>query len=213
MLTYDVDLLILEPALFKLWRIDHQQRCRGGNGTLDGTSFSASGMDFIASGVQVGDVLYLASIDSVIDGCYEIIEVASTTQLTVSMVRGDETDPPIAVGSGNNLIWHISTFAPQRARAERSLSDRLGLTPEAIDMLSAESRRQFRAAVTAAALVLVFEALIQQDDDDDVFERKKDVYQQATEAAVCRLRLELDTTGDERTDTVRRGDELHLKRG
>lgn len=211
MLTNDVDLLVYEPGLFKAWWIAHQQRCRGGSGTLGGTTFTASAMDFVAAGVQAGDVLYLTSIDGVIDGCYEIIERLSATQLTISMVRGDVSEPPIAVGSGTDLAWRISTFLPQRAQGERLLSERLHLTPAAIETLSAESRRQFRTALITASLVLIFEALIQQDDDD-LFERKKDVYRQLLESAICRLRLELDTTGDGRPDATFAGDNQPLKR-
>ena len=212
MLTNDVNLLVFEPALFGMWQIGHQQYGRGSSAALNGTSFSAAGEDFPAAGVQAGDVLYLASIDSVIDGCYEIVEVVSATQLIVSVLRGDAAEPPIAVGVGSNLIWRISTFAPQRAIAERMVSDRLELTPEMMEVMNENSLRRLKTAMIAAALALIFETLIQQDDDDDVFGRKKDVYRQMVEEAVCRLRLEMDTTGDGQTDVIHRGDDLQLKR-
>ncbi|NLW83831.1 MAG: hypothetical protein GXY41_05430 [Phycisphaerae bacterium] len=212
MLTHDVDLLVYEPGLFKLWRIDHQQRGKGGNGTLNGTAFSAAGAEFVNAKVQAGDVLTLASIDGLIDGCYEIVAVVSATQLTVSVVRPDAADAAIPVGVGNNLIWHIGTFAPQRALAERMLCDRLELTDASLAALNAKSVQRLGLAMIAAALAIVFEALIQQDGDEKTLGRKKDIYQQMLESVVIRLYLEADTTGDGQPDTAFRGDAVKMKR-
>jgi hypothetical protein len=212
MMTQDTDLLVYEPALFRLWKIDHQQRGKGGNGTLNGTAFSAAGVDFSAAGVQGGDVVYLSSIDGMIDGCYEIVEVVSATQLTVSMLRAVETDVPIAVGVGNNLIWRISSFAPQRALAERMLLDRLQLSDEMIAALGVQSVWRLRSAVTFATLGMIFESLIQQKDDEEMFGRKKEVYQQMLETAITRLRLDMDFDGDGQRDTTLRGEVVCLNR-
>ena len=212
MMTKDVDLLTVEPGLFKTWRIDHQQRGKGGNGTLSGTTFSAAGVQFITAGVQAGDVLYLASIDGVIDGCYEIVEVVSATQLTVSVLRGDEMQPPLPVGAGNSLIWRISIFAPQRALAERTLRDRLELTDEAVAALDETGLWRLRAAMVSAALTLIFESLVQQDDDEEVFGRKKETYRQALEASMVRLRLAFDADGDGQIDATLRGDSVRMNR-
>ena len=202
MLTKDVDLLVMEPCLFGVWRIGHQQRGRGGNGSVSGTAFSAAGVNFLDAGVQPGDVVYLASVDGTIDGCYEIVEVVSATQLVVSMVRGGADELPIPVGSGSNLIWRITTFAPQRALAQQTLLDRLELDDDAVATLSDTSRRQLCAAVVAATLAMVFEAMTQADDDADVFERKKDVYQHAVETALVQLRLEHEDGRMQRGDTT-----------
>ena len=212
MRTKDVDLLTVEPGLFKAWRIGHQQRGRGGDGVLNGTTFTAAGGQFIAAGVQAGDVLYLASIDGVIDGCYEIVEVVSTTQLIVSVLRGDQTQPPRPVGAGSSLIWRISTFAPQRALAERMLLDRLELTDEAVAALDETGQWRLGAAMVSAALALIFESLVQQDDDDEVFGRKKETYQQALEASLVRLRLAFDIDGDGQPDATLRGDTVRMNR-
>lgn len=212
MRTKDVDLLTVEPGLFKAWRIDHQQRGRGGDGVLNGTTFIAAGGQFIAAGVQAGDVLYAASIDGVIDGCYEIVEVVSATQLVVSVLRGDEAQPPRPVGAGSNLIWRISTFAPQRALAERTLLDRLELTEEAVAGLDETGQWRLGAAMVSAALALIFESLDQQEDDDEVFGRKKETYQQALEASLVRLRLAFDIDGDGQPDATQRGDSVRMNR-
>lgn len=190
MLTKDVDLLVYEPGLFKAWRVAHQQRGRGGDGVLAGTTFSAASGNFVNAGVRAGDVLYAASIDGAIDGCYEVVTVVSATQLVVSVVRGDETAAAVPVGTGSNLIWRISTFYPHRFTAEQWLRDRLALTADDVDALEAVSTRQLRTAMIAAALALVFEALCQTEDEAEFFVRKKEVYEQAVEMHLATLRLD-----------------------
>jgi len=190
MLTKDVDLLVYEPGLFKTWRVAHQQRGRGGDGVLSGTTFSAASGNFINAGVQAGDVLYAASIDGAIDGCYEVAAVNSATQLVVSVVRGDTAAAAIPVGTGSNLIWRISTFYPHRYTAEQWLRDRLALTADEVDALEDTSRRQLRAAMIAASLALVFEAMCQTEDEAEFFVRKKEVYEQAVEMHLTTLRLD-----------------------
>lgn len=212
MMTKDVDLLVYEPALFKLWKIDHQQRGKGGSGSLNGTAFTAAGVNFITAQIRHGDVLYLASIDGLIDGCCEIVEVVSASQLTVSILRADESDPPIPVGSGSNLIWRISTFAPQRAMAERELLERLELADETFANLTEASLRRMNAVAVAAALILVFESLICEYDNEKLLGRKKDVYRHMLDTALSRLRIEVDTSGDDQPDTTRRGDAARLDR-
>jgi len=199
MLTKDVDLLVYEPGLFKAWRVAHQQRGKGGDGVLSGTAFSAASGNFMNAGVAAGDVITLTSIDGMIDGCYEVVGVVSATQLTVSVLRADETAAAIPVGAGSNLIWCISTFYPHRYTGEQWLRDRLALTSDDVDALEAVSTRQLRMAMTAAALVLVFEALCQTEDEAEFFVRKKEVYEQAVEMHLATLRLNT-------ADAVRRGD-------
>lgn len=212
MMTKDVDLLVVEPGLFKTWRIEHQQRGKGGDGVLNGTAFSAAGGNFVNAGVQAGDVVTLASIDGMIDGCYEVVGVVSATQLTVSVLRADDGHAAIPVGSGNSLIWRISSFAPQRALAERRLLDRLELADDFAAGLSEASLWRLRAAAVSAALAMIFESLCQEETDEEVFGRKKDVYQQAVETATEQLRLEFDVDGDGETDQTLRGDSVRMER-
>ena len=212
MLTKDVDLLVYEPGLFKVWRVEHQQRGKGGDGVLNGTAFSAASGNFVNAGVQVGDVVTLASIDGMIDGCYEVVGVVSATQLTVSVVRADATLAAIPVGSGNSLIWRVSTFGPQRAMAERRLLDRLGLEEDSLAMLDEQSLWRVRTAAVSAAMVMIFEALYQEETDEDMFGRKKEIYAEAVEATVARLRLEFDADGDGDVDQVVCGDAVQMER-
>ncbi len=212
MMTKDVDLLIYEPGLFKTWRIEHQSKGKGGDGVMSGTAFSAAGGNFVAAGVEAGDVVTLTSVDGMIDGCFEVVAVVSATQLTVSVVRGDETQGAVPVGTGTSLIWRISSFGPQRAAAERMMLDRVGLDDTAAAALDEASLRRLRMVIVSAALVMVFESLIQLEDDVAVLGRKKDVYRRAAEAALVQLRLEFDVDGDGDTDHTLRGGAVQMER-
>lgn len=135
MLCADIDILKLEPSLFTgtSFPFPSQSLCRGANGALAGTAFSAAGMNFSAQGLTAGHVIYLSDGVGNIDGVYEIVNVVSTTQLTLSVVRSDDSASPISIGSGSNLFFRISTFAPQIAQAEYELSQRLRLKPGSSD--------------------------------------------------------------------------------
>lgn len=98
------------------------------------------------------------------------------------------------------------------ALAERVLLDRLEWIDTTLAGLDAASVWRLRSAATAAAMSLIFEAVIQQDGDEEVLGRKKGIYQEAFEAAVIRLRLELDTNGDGRTDVALRGNTARFRR-
>ena len=171
MLTKDVDLLVCEPGLFKVWRVEHQQRGKGGDGVLNGTAFSAASGNFVNAGVQVGDVVTLASIDGMIDGCYEVVGVVSATQLTVSVVRADATLAAIPVGSGNSLIWRVSTFGPQRAMAERRLLDRLELAEAFQDGVlyvnDSALQTQIEEAGPEEFVVVIHDADYPEDEEED----------------------------------------------
>ena len=74
---------------------------RGGNGwELAGTTFEASGANFVSAGVEAGDCVYLRSADGILDGVYEIVAVDSATQLCVSVLRADSEADPIAPPAG-----------------------------------------------------------------------------------------------------------------
>ena len=59
----DVDLVKFEPEVFGSWFLSSQMLCGGDNGIVAGTQFTAAGVDFIASQVQAGGVIWLESAD------------------------------------------------------------------------------------------------------------------------------------------------------
>ena len=85
----DVDILKYEPMLFGHLHLPWQVIAEGTGGTLNGTTFTEAGADFVSVGVCAGGVIYLASEDGVLDGAFEIVSVDSATQLSISVLRSD----------------------------------------------------------------------------------------------------------------------------
>lgn len=162
MLCADIDILKLEPTLFAgtSFPFPSQSLCRGANGALAGTAFSAAGMNYTSQGVAVGHVIYLSDGVGNIDGVYEIVNVVSTTQLTLSVVRSNDTASAISIGSGSNLFFRISTFGPQIAQAEYELSQRLRLKPgfsdSAYDLTNLADQKNLKAACVFWSLSRIF---------------------------------------------------------
>ena len=132
----DVDLLLWEPMLFRDYAYPSQTLCQGVDGVTSGTSFTSAGASFLSSAVKAGHVIYL--YNSVIDSCYEVVEVLSDTELTVSVLRHKETDDPIPPPGGSNLQYRISTFDPQAEEIGNDLLQYFGIYPDGSD-----GRRRF----------------------------------------------------------------------
>ena len=120
----DADLARFEPGVFSDWYLSSQVLCGGDSGILSGSQFVASGVDFESSGVQAGGVIWLASTDGAIDGVYEIAEVVDASHLTVSVMRVDESQEVIPIGSGSGLTWRILSYGVQGYEVLWELSQR-----------------------------------------------------------------------------------------
>ncbi len=110
--SQDVDILKWEPNLFCDLAWPSQTLCEGDDGELSGTTFTSSSGSFDSCGLSSGKVIYLNDNDG-INGCYEIVSVDSATQLTVSVLRGDDEGDLIAPPSGSGIGYRVSTFDPQ----------------------------------------------------------------------------------------------------
>lgn len=165
MLCSDTDILKLEPGLLSgtSFPLASQTLCRGVTGALSGTTLTATGENFTSRGVAAEHVIYLSDGVGNIDGVYEIVSVDTATQLTISIVRSDESASPIGIGSGSNLYYRISTFAPQIAQAEYELSQRLRLKPgyaeSAYGLEHLADQKNLKAACVFWSLAWVFGSL------------------------------------------------------
>jgi len=165
MLCADIDILKLEPGLFAgtEFSFPSQELCRGMNGSLAGTAFTASGESFISRRIGAGNAIYLTDGLGVIDNVYEVVSVVSATQLVLSMVRMDETADPISIGTGANLLYRIRTFGPQIAQAQYELSQRLRLKPGYAESVygleDLTDQKNLRAACVFWTLSMIFGSL------------------------------------------------------
>lgn len=196
----DVDILKYEPVLFGELHLPWQVLGAGSGGTLSGTTFAASGADFVSAQVSTGQVIYLQSADGSLDGAYEIASVDSATELTVSVIRTDSNDEPIAPPAAADISYRISTFGPQASEVGFQLTEHFGIGPGnsasnvgAEDILDADVLK--RASVFA--VVSSVYAMLASKAKDDNFWKKSLHYQRLFEKAreQCRLSIDVDSDG------------------
>jgi hypothetical protein len=207
-LCNDIDILKYEPALFGEFHPANQVMAAGTGGKLAGTTFEASGADFVSAGIEAGDCVYLRSADGILDGAYEIVAVDSATQLCVSVLRGDSESVPIAPPSGSGITYRISTFRPQVAEVSLRLMEYLWIRPGQVigdvsvdEILDSDEVRQLCAmGVTAAA----YRTLASGADGENL-KVKSQEYEQMFGKGMERCRVAIDKDGDGVADSLRYG--------
>lgn len=211
----DADILRYEPILFGELHLPGQVLAAGTGGTLSGTTFTASGADFVSAKVSSGRVVYLQSADGTVDGAYEIVSVDSATQLTVSVIRADSDADAVAPPAGSDISYRISTFAPQAGEAAFQLTEYFGIAPGnpasdigAADILDADVLK--RASVFAV-LSGVY-AMLASKAKDDNFWKKSLHYQRLFGKARERCRFSIDVGSDGVADVTKAGASVRLVR-
>jgi hypothetical protein len=207
-LCSDRDILKYEPALFGVNFPANQVIAAGTAGVLTGTTFGASGANFVSAQVEPGDCIYLKSADGSLDGVYEIVAVDSATQVCVSVLRADSQSDPIAPPAGTGITYRISTFKPQIVNASLILMEYLGIKPgevrsdiSADDILNSEEVKQLCAMGTVSA---AYRTLANGADDNN-FKDKSIEYERLFGEGLERCRVAIDKDGDGVADDVRYG--------
>lgn len=211
----DVDILKYEPALFRELHLPSQVPASGTGATLSGTTLTAAGADFVAAGIEAGGVVYLRSSDGVLDGTYEIVSVNSATQLTVSVLRADGTQVPVAPPTGGEVSYRISTLDPQAADAAFQLTEYFGIQPgnpasdiSVDDLTDTEGLRKTSAFLVISGVY----AMWANRADGDCFLQKSLLYRQLFEKARQRCHLTVDLDSDGVADVNRVGGVVRLVR-
>jgi hypothetical protein len=213
----DVDLLKFEPGLFSGSYFPGQVLCKGANGVLSGTTFTASGENFTGKGVAAGGVIFLQSLDGMINAAYEIVSVNSATQLTISIVRGDSEQAAIPVGNASGLIYRIATFAPQAVEAMVEITTWIGLRPGAAEAgYGVEDIFDIKPLHLLSAyrvLVMIFATLCgTEEGTDKTYTQKRDYYLSLYNSTLQRIRIALDTNHDGTAEKIITGGSVRLVR-
>jgi hypothetical protein len=216
-ISNDVDLLKFEPTLFSGSVFAGQVLCKGANGVLNGTAFTASGENFIGKGVTAGGVIYLQSLDGTMNAAYEIVSVNSATQLVVSIVRGDSEQAAIPVGNATGLIYRIATFGPQAVEAMVEITAWLGLRPGVAEAKYGTGDifniRSLHLLGVYRVMVMIFETLYGTNKDlDGIYLKKRDNYMALYNDILGRVRVALDSDGDGVTEKTITGGSVRLIR-
>jgi len=211
----DVDILKYEPVLFGELHLPWQVLAAGAGGTLNGTTFTASGADFVSALVTAGQVIYLQSADGLLDGAYEIVSVDSATQLSVSVIRTDSDDDAVAPPAATDISYRISTFGPQASEAGFQLTEYFGIGPgnpasdvDVEDVLDTDVLK--RASVFA--VVSSIYAMLASKVEDENFWKKSLYYRKLFEKARERCRLSIDVGSDGVADVTKLGASVRLVR-
>ncbi len=211
----DVDILKYEPALFGELHLPSQVLAAGSGGILNGTIFTASGADFISASVAAGQVIYLQATGSLLDGAYEIVSVDSATELTVSVVRTDSNDEPIAPPAATGVSYRISTFGPQTSEIGFQLTEYFGIGPgnpaSDADVENVLYADVLKRASVFAVISSVYATLANKAEDEN-FWKKSLYYQKLFEKARERCQLSLDVDGDGTADATKTGASRKLVR-
>jgi len=211
----DADILRYEPMLFGELHLPGQVLSSGMGGTLTGTTFTAEGADFVSAKVSAGGTVHLQSADGMLDGAYEIISVDSSTQLTISIIRADSDDEPIAPPSATDISYRISTFRPQANEIAFQLTEHFGIKPgnpasdvDVQDILDTDVLK--RSSVFA--VISVVYAMLAGKTEEESFWKKSRYYHDLFERARQRCRLSIDAGSDGIADVTRLGTSARLVR-
>ena len=217
-LTYcsDVDLLHWEPNVLREAAFA-SQTLLAGTGALAGTTFTIPAGSFADANVSAEHVIVLGGE---VNGCFPIVEVTSGTQLTLSVLYDDLSDPaeadPSPVGTVASVPFTIRTFWPQRLIATEMLQQaagagaaRPGETPAAIVNPGSSVRR----TCTLGTLQMIYSALAAAvGDDSEHYRVRADLYERLYRRAIRNTKVEIDLDGDGQADTARALNVLSLRR-
>ena len=211
----DVDILKYEPVLFGELHLSGQVLAAGTGGALSGTTFTASGEDFVSAHVSAGGVIYMQTTDGSLDGAYEIVSVDSATQLSVSVIRSNPDDTAVAPTDATDISYRVCTFGPQASEVGFRLTEYFGIKPgnpasiyDAGDVLDTEVLK--RAA--AFGVISIVYAMLASKAKDDSFWKKSLHYKRLFERARERCRLSIDIGSDGTADVTKIGASIRLVR-
>ncbi|RKY20172.1 MAG: hypothetical protein DRP62_08730 [Planctomycetota bacterium] len=211
----DVDILKYEPALFGELHLPWQVLAAGTSGELSGTGFTDSEADFVSAQVSAEGVIYLQTSDGSLDGAFEIVSVDSATQLTVSVIRTDPNEEPVAPPAAANISYRISTLEPQAGEAGFQLTEYFGIKPgnpasniDAEDVLDTNALKR----ASAFAVISSVYAMLASKDDNENFWQKSHHYQKLFEKARERCRVSIDSGSDGVADITIAGASARLVR-
>lgn len=211
----DVDILKYEPVLFGELHFSWQVLASGTSAALAGTTLTASDANFEDAGILAGGVVYLNAAGGSLDGAYEVVSVDSATQLTVSVLRSDDADPPIPVATAQDVTYRISTFGPQAGEAAFRLTEHFGIQPgNPASMVTVDDIVNTEGLRRASVFLVISNvyAMWTSQTDCEALWRKSLHYKQFFENARQRCHLSVDLGSDGEVEVTRLGGAIRLTR-
>jgi hypothetical protein len=211
----DADILKYEPILFSELHLPWQVQVSGTGAALTGTTLTVSDADFGSAGISSGGVIYLRSTDGSLDGAYEIVSVDSAVQLTVSVLRSDALDAPVAPPAAEDVVYRVSTFGPQAGEAAFQLTECFGIQPgDPTSTITLDNIIDTEGLRRASAFLVISSvyAMWTSRTDCETFWRKSLHYRQFFENARQRCHVSVDLGSDGVAEITRVGGAIRLVR-
>ncbi len=209
----DRDLLVLEPNLFRDIAFLSQMLASGTDGAVSGTSFTSALADFIAAGVAEGHVV------SVNDLAVEVVQVVSSTELTISLLRAHPGDAAVPPPEGVALPYAVRSFLPQIEMMHRQVMRSAGIEPDGVgepsdaatvdDVLNGN---EIALVEALGALESIFASAASMLADEPYLRLRAASYRDRFASARQRARVRLDRDGDGVVDVVRHLDVVQFVR-
>jgi hypothetical protein len=133
-------------------------------------------------------------------------------------VRQNPEDPAIGLSGGSGLQYAICTYDPQAEDATEMLADYFGFRTESdagsgeVSVEDIVDRRALRDCSVFSVLAAVFSSAAMEPKDKQGYWQKSLQYQLRFNSARARARIAIDNNGDGRTDEVRSGGSVRLRR-
>jgi hypothetical protein len=211
-LCSDRDILKYEPGLFGVNFPANQVIAAGTGGTLAGTTFAASGANFVSAQVEPGDCVYMKRADVNLEDVCEIVSVDSASQLCVSVLRADKESDPIPplmglleLPAGTGITYRISTYRPQIAQVSLWVMEYLWVKQgEVIGEVSVNeilNSDQVRQMCAFGVIATAYRTLATGAGDENLWS-KGQLYGQLFGKALERCRVLIDKDGDGIADSI-----------
>ncbi len=205
MFIRDRDLLLHEPSLFRDIGWAGQRLVQGSAG-IAGTllTFVSQDVPLDQANIDIGHVVTIAGAS------YEIVDRVSSTELTISRARANETDeirPPAPLSPD---ACTISTFAPQIALVHAQVLRTLGIEPgeaPAIGKVTESSITNpaaFKEIEALGTLHLIYSAAAALRGSGSPADQRAALYRERFGAARWRAVALVDTNNDGTPDASRR---------
>ena len=200
----DADLLHWEPSVLKDATFASQALISG-TGNLTGTSFVISTGSFVASEVQVGNVMVLSGA---VAGCFPVAAINSATQVTLSVLYDglfpDEGAPaPVSVGTATGLTFVVRTFWPQRRIISDVIQQAAGIASGESAASSVLNPKELRRACALGTLQQIYSAMAAASSSPAMLNTRADLYERLYRRALRAAKVELDLNADGRVDVIR----------
>jgi hypothetical protein len=210
----DRDILGIEPVAYLAGDFAHQRLAAGADGAVSGTTFTSAGSDFGSAGVAAGMVLCAYQTIPAEGTAWEIISVDSATAMTVSVLRADIDDDPLAPPAGTGLSFHVNSFAARIADVSNTLAEKLRQIAEVAGIGSADfaDSAQLRTTTAYGVLSGLFLARASNARPNDANWIKAEFYRSEFRRAQNQLRLAVDIDADGVAEQTRTLGNVLLKR-